>query len=242
MLEYNLVYVSFLQFIMRLNDKHLCAFANGTAPVDKEGYLSKRGETNRAFQKRWFVLKGNLLFYYEKKGDKEPIGVIILEGCTVELSESSDAFSFELVFQGSGSRTYVLAAETQNEMEDWMKAIACAGYDFMKLMVLELQRQLDDLTTNRTPETSAINQTQLTTSASGKGTEGLLVDLSVPEQESRRQHPGRRNPFNAEPRSDALTSSCQGSRTRTFIEMHHQFGAYINKKLAEAQSSIGLLD
>jgi hypothetical protein len=30
-------------------------------------------------------------------------------------------------------------------MEGWMKALACAGYDFMKLMVAELQRQLDDL-------------------------------------------------------------------------------------------------
>ena len=51
---------------------------------------------------RWFVLKGNLLFYYEKKDDREPIGVIILEGCTVELSEMNDTntFTFELVFQG----------------------------------------------------------------------------------------------------------------------------------------------
>lgn len=26
-----------------------------------------------------------------------------------------------------------------------MKALACAGYDYMKLMVAELQRQLDDI-------------------------------------------------------------------------------------------------
>lgn len=28
-------------------------------------------------------------------------------------------------------------------MEQWMKALACASYDYMKLMVTELQRQLD---------------------------------------------------------------------------------------------------
>ena len=28
-------------------------------------------------------------------------------------------------------------------MEQWMKALACASYDYMKLMVAELQRQLD---------------------------------------------------------------------------------------------------
>ena len=52
---------------------------------------------------RWFVLKGNMLFYYERKDDKDPVGVIILEGCTVELSEMNDTntFTFELVFLGS---------------------------------------------------------------------------------------------------------------------------------------------
>ncbi|KOB67150.1 Uncharacterized protein OBRU01_20220 [Operophtera brumata] len=29
-------------------------------------------------------------------------------------------------------------------MEAWMKALACASYDYMKLMVAELQRQLDE--------------------------------------------------------------------------------------------------
>lgn len=68
---------------MKLNEKNLIAFAVSPTPVDKEGWLNKRGEVNKGFQRRWFVLKGNLLFYFEKKGDKEPVGVIILEGCTI---------------------------------------------------------------------------------------------------------------------------------------------------------------
>lgn len=52
-------------------------------PVDREGWLQKRGEVNKNWQRRYFVLKGNLLFYFEKKGDREPLGVIILEGCTI---------------------------------------------------------------------------------------------------------------------------------------------------------------
>lgn len=67
---------------MKINEKNLTAFAI-TPPVDLEGYLSKRGEVNKSWQKRWFVLKGNLLFYFERKGDREPLGVIILEGCTI---------------------------------------------------------------------------------------------------------------------------------------------------------------
>lgn len=69
---------------MKINEKNLIAIASSShLPVDKEGWLNKKGEVNKGFQKRWFVLKGNLLFYFEKKSDKEPLGVIIVEGCTV---------------------------------------------------------------------------------------------------------------------------------------------------------------
>lgn len=67
---------------MKINEKNLCVFAT-SPPYDKEGFLLKKGEVNKAFQRRYFVLKGNLLFYFEKKGDKEPLGLIIVEGCTI---------------------------------------------------------------------------------------------------------------------------------------------------------------
>ncbi|CAG9827440.1 unnamed protein product [Diabrotica balteata] len=130
---------------MKINEKNLCAFAVSATPIDKEGYLNKRGEVNKNFQRRYFVLKGNLLFYFDKKGDKEPVGVIILEGCSIELAEDDAQFSFKIDFHGTNNRSYILGAESQESMEQWMKALACAGYDYMKLMVAELQRQLDDV-------------------------------------------------------------------------------------------------
>ncbi|KAJ3623984.1 hypothetical protein MTP99_017643 [Tenebrio molitor] len=142
---------------MKINEKNLCAFAVSATPVDKEGFLNKRGEVNRNFQRRYFVLKGNLLFYFDKKGDKEPVGVIILEGCTIELAEDDEMFSFKIVFHGINNRSYVLGAESQEAMEQWMKALACAGYDYMKLMVAELQRQLDDIEETPLPLTQAVN-------------------------------------------------------------------------------------
>ena len=30
-------------------------------------------------------------------------------------------------------------------MEQWMRALTCAGYEYMKLMVAELQRQLNEI-------------------------------------------------------------------------------------------------
>jgi len=109
--------------------------------------LLKKGEVNKAFQRRWFVLKGNLLFYFEKKTDKEPIGVIILEGCTIELSECEEQYALKLVFHGGGGgmRTYELVADSQASLESWMKALARASYDYLKLMLNELQKQLQEL-------------------------------------------------------------------------------------------------
>ncbi|XP_044758390.1 sesquipedalian-1 [Coccinella septempunctata] len=130
---------------MKINEKNLCAYAVSASPIDKEGYLSKKGEVNKSFQKRYFVLRGNLLFYFDKKSDKEPIGVIVLEGCTLELVDDDEPFCFKIDFHGSNSRSYILGTESQESMEQWMKALACSSYDYMKLMVAELQRQLDDI-------------------------------------------------------------------------------------------------
>ncbi len=97
-----------------------------SSPVDKEGVLWKRGEVNRSFQKRYFVLRGNLLFYFERKGDKEPVGVIILEGCIIELAEEEqEKFAFKIAFTGDGKRTYILGAETQVRLLQFTFLLCC---------------------------------------------------------------------------------------------------------------------
>uniref|UniRef100_A0A1A9UNJ6 PH domain-containing protein n=1 Tax=Glossina austeni TaxID=7395 RepID=A0A1A9UNJ6_GLOAU len=159
---------------MKINEKNLCVFAT-SPPYDKEGFLNKRGEVNKSFQRRYFVLKGNLLFYFEKQGDKEPLGLIIVEGCTIELSEESDRYCFEIAF--NGNRTYVLSADSQESMESWMKALTCAGYEYKKLMVAELQRQLEEIEGSKNKV--------LTDSLKAK------ADVSIPKPPPRRQ-----NPFN----------------------------------------------
>lgn len=131
---------------MKFNEKNVSYFASCNSPLDKTGYLLKKAENHRNFQKRWFVLKGNLLFYYDKEGDKEPQGVIILEGCRVELADLEDClYCFQISFSVKDSRSYAMAATNQEEMESWMKALSCSSYDYIKAMVDELQKQLDDL-------------------------------------------------------------------------------------------------
>lgn len=210
---------------MKINEKNLYTFAN-SKPVDKEGefvrtrkiltltFLLSQGylqfKRDQRFHKRWFVLKGNMLFYFDKKGDKEPLGLLLLEGnfkenflyflndsyahqpsyflgCTVELSaeEESQQYCFKLVFfyQTGEIRSYFMAAENQDKMESWMKAITCASYDYMKLMVSELRRQLEEIDSRNK------NQT-------------LKNDSNVPPKAP----PRRQNPFN-KPSSANLPSS-----------------------------------
>lgn len=84
-----------------------------------------------------------------------------------ELAEDGEQYCFQVVFHGINNRTYYLSAESQglwvfkpaisewmsilikvifiSRMEMWMKALTCAGYEYMKLMVAELQRQLDEI-------------------------------------------------------------------------------------------------
>lgn len=129
-----------------INAKGLVRFASSGGHPEKEGFLLKRGEVNKGFQRRWFVLKGNLLFYYEKRGDKEPAGVIILEGCTIEVADCEDVvnYAFQITFPGACTRTYILSADSQEELEVWMRALSCAPYDYVKLIVAELQNQLEE--------------------------------------------------------------------------------------------------
>lgn len=133
-----------------INAKGLVRFASSGGRPEKEGFLLKRGEVNKGFQRRWFVLRGNLLFYYEKRGDKEPVGVIILEGCTIEVADCEDVvnYAFQITFPGSSARTYILSADSQEELEVWMRALSCAPYDYVKLIVAELQSQLQEMSDN----------------------------------------------------------------------------------------------
>lgn len=131
---------------MKLNERTLASFASEYTSADKTGYLLKKGEVNKGFQKRFFLLKGNMLFYFEKQQDKEPVGVIILENFHVELCCSEvSMFAFQIVFEGSGTRRYVLAADDHSDMESWMRGITHAGYNLMRATVEELEKRLEKL-------------------------------------------------------------------------------------------------
>ncbi|KAL7839124.1 hypothetical protein SRHO_G00257820 [Serrasalmus rhombeus] len=131
--------------VMKLNERSVAHYATCNSPPDKTGFLWKKGERNPTYHRRWCVLKGNMLFYFEERDSREPVGVIVLEGCTVELCDSeSEEFAFAIRFDCARARIYKLAAENQVAMESWVKALSRATFDYMRLLVRELERQLEE--------------------------------------------------------------------------------------------------
>lgn len=234
---------------MKINEKNLISFAASKSCIDREGWLGKRGEVNKSFQKRWFVLKGNLLFYFEKKDEKEPVGLVILEGCTVELAENEETYAFKLVFHGAGNRTYILCANSQENMEQWMKALASASYDYVKLMVGELQRQLDEITEMEKQAASSVPQ-RLKVGLPTNRSDGCLFGHAASGGRTPRFNPfdkwkgeGNNSSGNASAITTASSeddllhagSRSKGSRQRyLFIELHEYYGQ-IFRRLFEEQ-------
>ncbi|KAL2078725.1 hypothetical protein ACEWY4_026410 [Coilia grayii] len=127
---------------MKIHGKILNHYLSCSSSVDKEGYLYKKGEVNTSYQKRWCILQGNLLFYKDRASEaSDVLGVIVLEGCSVQLCESEEKFAFSLVFSEPGLRTYKFAAEDQASLEGWIKALLLANHGYLALLVKDLQQQ-----------------------------------------------------------------------------------------------------
>ncbi|XP_065904902.1 type II inositol 3,4-bisphosphate 4-phosphatase-like [Dysidea avara] len=140
---------------MRFNEKEMANLAC-TCEADIEGLLDKRGKgSTKGYNPRWFRLKGNLLFYFkatelgnwDKSSGESPIGVIILERCQVQKSPSDiRPFCFSLRFEDEESRSYDLAASSENEMHRWISAIRTASYEGLRSMLYQLQNEMIMLT------------------------------------------------------------------------------------------------
>lgn len=149
---------------MKLHEKILTRYLSCTSPVDKEGYLYKKKERNATYQRRWFVLKANLLFYQERPADRHLLGVIVLEGCAVRCSESDGQFAFSLVF-GPGFKTYRLAAADHQTQESWVQALLSASHCYLSLLVRDLRRQYEEAKRQRGSSDSRSSVTSLSPSA-----------------------------------------------------------------------------
>lgn len=108
--------------------------------VVKAGNLWKRGTKLHWWNKRWCLLSGNSIYYYNHETDVRPKGVIFLAGTIIEkvveeASEIKGYYGFEILHQdfASGGTEHhrhehrVLYARSSDERESWIHMLqVCA--------------------------------------------------------------------------------------------------------------------
>lgn len=93
---------------------------------DRDGFLTKCGGSIKTWHKRWFVLKGENLYYFKSQKDNAETGVIKLEpttSCNSEPAESKPNKKKFVFSVGVPGRKYMIYADTEECMKQWVDKI-----------------------------------------------------------------------------------------------------------------------
>lgn len=96
-------------------------FKEGLNQAEKKGILLKRSDFLKEFRPRYFVLKGNQLYYFKEEQDVNPLGCISLVGASISPHEKKKN---TFIIKHSGKQKDVLAANSQEDCQAWMNCIS----------------------------------------------------------------------------------------------------------------------
>ncbi|KAH1030044.1 hypothetical protein HUJ05_003182 [Dendroctonus ponderosae] len=99
------------------------------APVAFQGWLHKQGsEGLMLWKKRWFVLSEYCLFYYKGLQEEKVLGSILLPSYKVSVCGPDDKINRKFAFkcEHANMRTYILAADSQDLMMQWIHVLNLA--------------------------------------------------------------------------------------------------------------------
>ncbi|XP_030746219.1 uncharacterized protein LOC115875028 isoform X3 [Sitophilus oryzae] len=99
------------------------------APVAMQGWLHKQGsEGFMLWKKRWFVLSEYCLFYYKGAQEEKLLGSILLPSYKVSVCGPEDKVNRKFAFkcEHANMRTYILAADSQELMMQWVHILNLA--------------------------------------------------------------------------------------------------------------------
>eukprot|EP00002_Diphylleia_rotans_P039621 TRINITY_DN9225_c0_g1_i1.p1 TRINITY_DN9225_c0_g1~~TRINITY_DN9225_c0_g1_i1.p1 ORF type:complete len:567 (-),score=107.11 TRINITY_DN9225_c0_g1_i1:167-1867(-) len=97
--------------------------------VDKQGWLTKEGRIVKNWKKRWFVLQGTQLKYFEDDTEREMKGFIDMTTSIVRPNQKEGRQCLEILVEG---RKLIFHADSNQEHHEWMLAlsnkISCLSY------------------------------------------------------------------------------------------------------------------
>ena len=120
---------------LKLGKEAQAKFDEAREKPDHSGWLEKKGAKRKNWNKRWFVLKDNYLFYCKGK-TTPPQGIINLHGCNVNVTEgpTNRPNSFSVMAPKSVSvdakwtnRTYHIAGTSVEDLQTWLNVLQAAA-------------------------------------------------------------------------------------------------------------------
>ncbi|XP_012498666.1 PREDICTED: pleckstrin homology domain-containing family A member 4 isoform X2 [Propithecus coquereli] len=99
-------------------------------PVHIRGWLHKQDSSGlRLWKRRWFVLSGHCLFYYKDSREESVLGSVLLPSYSIRPDGPGvpRGRRFTFTAEHPGMRTYVLAADTLEDLRGWLRALGRAS-------------------------------------------------------------------------------------------------------------------
>ncbi|XP_034279136.1 pleckstrin homology domain-containing family A member 4 isoform X1 [Pantherophis guttatus] len=96
------------------------------SPVIMRGWLYKQDSSGlKLWKRRWFVLSNYCLFYYRDSREEMVLGSILLPSYEIRTAFSKEKKNRRFVFKAEhpGMRTYYFSADTQLDMNSWIRAM-----------------------------------------------------------------------------------------------------------------------
>nr|XP_021333490.1 pleckstrin homology domain-containing family A member 7 isoform X5 [Danio rerio] len=159
---------------------------NPNVPVVVRGWLYKQDSSGmRLWKRKWFVLSDYCLFYYKDSREETVLGSIPLPSYVISPVGPEDHISRKYAFKAEhcGMRTYFFSADTQEDMNGWIRAMNQAALMQSHGMKREAER-------SSKPEQHAVPQTNHFSSIKGSSQAESAQQTHIEVAELRPQRDG----------------------------------------------------
>ncbi|XP_026022984.1 pleckstrin homology domain-containing family A member 7 isoform X4 [Astatotilapia calliptera] len=136
---------------------------NLNIPVVVRGWLYKQDSSGmRLWKRKWFVLSDYCLFYYKDSREETVLGSIPLPSYVISPVEPEDHINRKYAFKAEhcGMRTYFFSADTQEDMNGWIRAMNQAALMQQSHMIKREVEKPEKAAQQAVPQTNHVHTNQ----------------------------------------------------------------------------------